>query len=96
MTVEQYQLLNKLVIQPLKNHNAHVFIFGSRVNLKHHPHSDVDILFRLGGATLPSGFLSRIKEDIEESRFPFTIDLVDEAELASSYRDSVLKTIVEV
>ena len=97
MTDEQYQLLNKLVIEPLKKNNAKVFIFGSRVGTKYHSHSDIDILFQKPDAsTLPAGLLSEIREAIEESRFPFTVDLVDKEELASSYRSSVLATMVEV
>lgn len=97
MTDEQYLLLDKLVIEPLKKQTAQVFIFGSRTGTKHHPHSDVDILFQMkNNDFLPPGFLSKIRENIEESRFPFTVDLVDRAELASSYQQSVFASMVEV
>ncbi len=97
MTDEQYRLLSKLVLEPLKEHNVKVFIFGSRVGMKYHPHSDVDILFQRPDSTvLPAGLLSQIREDIEESRFPFVVDLVDREELVSSYRPSILATMVEV
>ncbi len=77
MNEEQYALLERLVIQPLKNQGAEVFIFGSRATGKHHAHSDVDLLYRIEqGPPLPPGYLSGIKEAIEESRFPFTVELV--------------------
>ncbi len=88
MTDEQFGLLDRIVIQPLKVQGADVFIFGSRVTGKHHSHSDVDLLFRVT-KDLPLGFISNIKEAIEESRFPFTVDLVSEQELAQSYHDRV-------
>lgn len=97
MTDDQFQLLHKLVITPLKQNNAKVFIFGSRVGSKFHQHSDVDILFQLpANVQLPAGFISQIRENIEESRFPFIVDLVNKTELASSYHQSVFSTMVEV
>lgn len=65
MSSEQFEILNRLVIQPLKGHGASVFI-------------------------------SSIKEHIEESRFPFAVDLVNESELAESYEDSVKSQMVEL
>ncbi len=97
MTDEQYQLLKKNVVQPLKAQNAKVYIFGSRARGVHHPHSDVDLLFRLSPSQqLPPGFISQIKENIEESRFPFSLDLVNEEDLTDSYRASVLATMIEL
>lgn len=90
MTEEQYSLLESLVIQPLKNHGCQVYIFGSRAKGRHHQHSDIDLLFKKeNNQPLPAGFLSEIKEKIDESRFPFIVDLVNEEELAESYRESV-------
>lgn len=92
----QYLLLENLVVAPLKQHQCRVYIFGSRARGVHHPHSDVDLLFATSDENLPSGVLSKIREDIEESRFPFTVDLVNEAELADSYRPSVFLDRVEL
>lgn len=97
MNEAQFEILNQLVIQPLKKHNAKVFIFGSRASLQHHPHSDVDILFQLNdGFELPAGLISQIRENIEESRFPFSVDIVNYSELAKSYQLSVLESKIEV
>lgn len=92
MSDEQFQMLYTLVIQPLKEEGAEVFIFGSRAMGTHHPYSDVDILYRIS-QDLPAGVISRIKEAIEDSRFPFTIDLVAQSDLAASYLPSVLSQL---
>lgn len=90
MSAEQFKILNDLLIQPLKDKGADVFIFGSRVTGRHHPFSDVDLMYVLNGQSqLPTGLISKLKEDLEESRFPFTVDLVYEPELAASYRSNV-------
>ena len=97
MTDEQFALLEKLVISELKRKNLRVFIFGSRVTGTHHSHSDVDLLFKTDNSIkLPPGFLSGIKEAIEESRFPFLVDLVADDDLASSYKNSVFSNMIEL
>lgn len=88
-TQEQFNLLNQIVIAPLKDNGAQVFIFGSRTTDKHHHHSDVDILYKTPKADLPTGLIQKIKESIEESHFPYTVDLVCDTDLATSYRSSV-------
>ena len=90
MTDVQFQMLDSLVIQPLKDCGAEVFIFGSRVTGKNHPHSDVDLVFRNYRTSIAGSRLSQIKEAIEESKFPFSVDLVNEEDFPQSYRKSVL------
>ena len=95
MSQNQFKLLETLVIRPLKSQGAKVYIFGSRAKGKHHPYSDVDLLYDLS-EPLPPGFLPKIKEDIEESNFPFAVDLVAKSELSKSYEDSVLSQMQAV
>jgi uncharacterized protein len=91
LTDQQLSLLSDLVISPLKAHGATVWIFGSRARGDHKPFSDIDIMFKpQTGKELPSGFLSRLREDLEESRLPFKVDLVDLNEMAESYKDGAL------
>lgn len=88
MTLEDYTILERLVIHPLQERGAKVWIFGSRATNKNAPFSDVDIMFE-PSRELPGGFLFEIKSNIEESNFPYKVDLVERSELASSYRDRV-------
>jgi predicted nucleotidyltransferase len=83
MTEEQFNILDQLVIAPLKENGCQVYVFGSRASSKYHSHSDVDLLY-FPTIPLPIGFISGLKEAIEESRFPFRVDLVNESELAAS------------
>lgn len=93
MTDEQFDLLRRLVVIPLKALGADVFIFGSRVGTSHHHHSDVDILYSVrAGKMVDAVAVSKIREAIEESRFPFKVDLVDEKDLVENYRSNVLRT----
>lgn len=97
MTKAQFEILDTHVIQPLKDQGATVYIFGSRTRDLHHPYSDVDILFSVSeNKALPTGFIATITENITESKFPFSVDIVNENELAQSYRNSVLSERVQL
>lgn len=84
----QWELLETLVIQPLKKAGAQVWIFGSRATGRNHKFSDIDILY---SGEIPSSLISRILEDAEESTLPIKLDLVAAGNLAESYKESVLR-----
>lgn len=88
---EQFQILNQIVVSPLKSHGATVWIFGSRARGDHKPFSDVDIMYDNKDSTqFPKGFISHLREEIQESRLPFKVDLVDLNEMAESYKSGAL------
>ena len=91
LTEDQFQILNQIVLSPLKSHGATVWIFGSRARGDHKAFSDVDIMYENKENTqFPLGFIGHLKDEIEESRLPFKVDLVDANEMAESYRSGVL------
>lgn len=94
----QYEILLSLVIRPLQNLGAKVFIFGSRARGKNHLFSDIDLLFQESPSrAIASESISKILEDIENSNFAIKVDLVNEKHLATSYRDKVFseKILIE-
>ncbi len=87
----QFKILLDLVIRPLQNQGAKVFIFGSRAKGNHHPFSDIDLLFQENpNQPIQPEFVSKIMDDIENSNLVIKVDLVNEQALAKSYRDTVL------
>lgn len=87
----QFKILLDLVIRPLQNQGAKVFIFGSRAKGNHHPFSDIDLLFQENpNQPIQPEFVSKIMDDIENSNLAIKVDLVSEKDLAKSYRDTVL------
>jgi predicted nucleotidyltransferase len=91
----EHKILNDLVLQPLKKQGGRIFIFGSRATGKHHPFSDVDLLLEACDH-LTSSELAKVKEAIEESRFPFKVDIVLAGELATSYKTRVDGEKIEI
>lgn len=93
---QQYQQFLDIVAHPLKKLNCTVYVFGSRVTSNYHPFSDIDVLYSIPDDANFSREIYTIKENIEESNFPIKVDLVNEAELATSYKNSVFSHRVQI
>ncbi len=93
----ELEFINEKLIAPLKAKGARVFIFGSRAKGTHKKFSDIDFLYRLPvGLEIPGHYIYQLISDIEESSFPYKIDLIDEREFAASYKKQVLLEMQEV
>lgn len=97
LTVEENEFLFQNLINPLKGLGCRVFLFGSRATKSFQKFSDIDLLYR---PTISDVKLSRtiyqLLSKIEDSRFPFKIDLVGEADLAAAYRSKVEAERIEL
>lgn len=80
-------LLEEMLLKPLTKTGASLWVFGSRARGDHQKFSDLDVL--VDGA-LPASLLSSIREQLEESSLPITVDIVPLNELAESYKKKVL------
>ncbi|MBC7531164.1 MAG: nucleotidyltransferase domain-containing protein [Oligoflexus sp.] len=89
LTLLQFSFLDKNVFTKLKNAGAKVFIFGSRARGSQSEFSDVDIL--VDASVDLSSLIGSIAEEMEESNFPYKVDIVESQRLADSYRASVSK-----
>ena len=94
---EQFQILYQIVVSPLKSHGATVWIFGSRARGDHKPFSDIDLMYETSdNSPLPIGFISHLREEIEESRLPLKVDLVDFQDMADAYKMTALADRVQI
>lgn len=92
-----FQLVQDLVVAPLKKKGAQIFVFGSRARGQHHQFSDLDLFYIEAPATPVSGLeLSNIRELLEESNLPVKVDLVNWCDLAESYKNSADRDKVEL
>lgn len=97
LSESHFAILNEKLIVPLKQKGASLWVFGSRARGDYKPFSDIDILFSIKEqSSLTDGELFLIKEDLIESNLPIKVDLVNEKELAKSYRDNVIRDRVEI
>lgn len=94
---EELNFLYENIVSPLKNSGAKVYIFGSRANGKYKKFSDIDLLYTSNSSqTIPTSLISQILIKIEESNFAYKIDLVNELELATSYRSNIESEKIEL
>jgi hypothetical protein len=83
---QELEFLLTHVVRPLQSHGAEVYLFGSRARGSQQKYSDIDIL--VVGSNDVSKLISNISERLEESNFPYKVDIVDDRLLAASYRAS--------
>ena len=72
---------------------AKIYLFGSRARKDHLPESDIDIAID-NRNKIDSFLLSLIKEEIEESNIPFTVDVVDLHDISDDFKKQILKDSV--
>lgn len=77
-----------IVLDGLRGTDCRVFLFGSRVRGDVHDASDVDVAV-LPRHVLPLGTLSRIREALDDSTLPFTVDLVDLSDVDPAFRTRI-------
>jgi len=95
LSLNDWNTLKSILIDPLKNEDSKVWIFGSRATGRFRKFSDIDVLFETS-KPLPVAFLSQIKEKLEESNLPIKVDIVETIHLAESYAEQILKDRIAV
>jgi predicted nucleotidyltransferase len=68
--------IRKIILNRLKDYRFQLFFFGSQSTQQSGRTSDIDVAI-LPITPLPRGLLSEIREELEESRIPYPVDLVD-------------------
>ena len=95
LSKKNWHEIERLAIRPLQANGATVWVFGSRAVGAHKPFSDIDLLFETE-SPLPLGFISGIRDDLENSRLPIKVDLVAIEDLAPSYADQVFTQRIKI
>ncbi|MDO9399711.1 MAG: nucleotidyltransferase domain-containing protein [bacterium] len=69
-----------------------VFLFGSRVNDIGNEHSDVDIGI-LGPESINLSIIAKIRDEIEDIKTLYIIDVIDFKKTSKSFQETALKKI---
>lgn len=96
LTDSEYSFLLENLVNPLKAKGARVFLFGSRVTGKYKKYSDIDVLYQEASTPIPNAEIYLLLSNLEESAFPYKVDLVRSKELAQSYRSGVERDMIEL
>lgn len=99
LTKEHWNFLEKNLLDQIRQFKSKMYLFGSRAKGTQHPFSDIDILVDDTVSSLTAINKTEIfarLEEIENSNFPYKIDLVYVSDLAKSYIEDVQKTKIEL
>lgn len=88
MNEQDKEKLIKIITKHLPQ--AQIYLFGSRARKDNKPESDIDITID-NKNKIDLLTLSNIKEDIEESSIPFTVDVVDLNNISEELKKQILK-----
>ena len=93
MDVKLSNILEKvreIILKGLKEYHVKIFLFGSQARGQARRTSDIDIIIQ-PLEPLPHGVLSIIREELEESNIPYSVDLVDISQLGPEWIESIKK-----
>jgi predicted nucleotidyltransferase len=84
----QLNEVRRIVLDGLKGHRAHVYLFGSRARGDAMRWSDIDVAIE-PLEPLPPGLFGQIDENLEESRVVYNVDVVDLSRASIELRNEV-------
>ena len=71
-----------------------IFLFGSRARQDNIPQSDIDIVLDDNNAKIDPTVINEIKEALEESTLPFTVDIVDLNNISQDFKKNITKDMI--
>jgi len=83
LTPEQIETVRRILVQYVPG--LEVRIFGSRVDGRAKPYSDLDLAL-MTEQPLPLRTAALLRDAFSESDLPFKVDIVDWAEISESFR----------
>ena len=82
--------VRKIVCRGLRGYRAQLFLYGSWAAGTAARASDIDVGL-LPLESIPRDLIAGIREDLEQSRVLYPVDLVDLSECSEDFRDRVLR-----
>ena len=89
LTTEEYGFIRANVVAPLEAKGAKVFCYGSRARGDQRPFSDLDLMVEAD--TDLSSLVADLQEMLQNSNFPYKVDLVEYRHFADAYKPGYLK-----
>lgn len=83
------EVLKKLILKNTNEQSVRIWLFGSHAKGTAHRYSDIDIAI-LPLEKLQPGFISNLKEKIEQSTIPYSVDIVDLSQTDEEFRSKVI------
>lgn len=85
LTPEEWNFIDAILVQPLRLKNAKVYCYGSRARGDYKKFSDLDLMVESDPAINLN--LPAFHEKIQNSNFPYKVDLVHYSDFAEAYKN---------
>ena len=85
---EYKKLLVKIITKNVPT--CKIYLFGSRARKTNDPSSDIDIALE-SQKNIPFNVIGNIKEEIEESKIPFFVDILDFNSISNEMKKEISK-----
>lgn len=92
---ESLEFIKKTIRKHLPENDYEIFVYGSRAGSNAQKWSDVDIGIR-GEKEVPVRKLALIAEDLENSKIPYKVDVVDFTKTSTDFSKLALKEIIKL
>ena len=93
MSDKYLELAKKIILDLTTDENIEIFLFGSRATKNFRWNSDIDIGL-LSKKKVNRKIISRIYEELQNSRVPYHIDIVDFLDVDEKFKNAALKNRV--
>jgi predicted nucleotidyltransferase len=90
-TSKHLKAVRHLLLSRLHGYNVKIYLFGSMARGEACRASDIDVAV-LPAGNLPDGILSEIRDELENSRNPYRVELVDLAKVSPGFSAYVQRT----
>ncbi len=92
---ESLEFIRRTVRKYLSEEDCEVFVYGSRAGGKADRWSDIDVGIK-GEKEVPVRKLALIAEELENSKIPYKVDVVDFTRTSDDFRRLALKEIIKL
>ncbi|RPJ10403.1 MAG: nucleotidyltransferase domain-containing protein [Deltaproteobacteria bacterium] len=87
-TSHYLQAVRHILLNRLQRYDVKIYFFGSMARGEIRKASDIDVAV-LPAGSLPDGVLSEIREELENSRVPYRVELIDLAKASPGFASHV-------
>jgi len=87
-TSQYLQEVRHIILNRLQRYDVKIYLFGSMASGEPRRASDIDVAV-LPVGSLPDGVLSEIREELENSRVPYRVELIDLAKAPPGFASHI-------
>ena len=91
--IDYLSIAKSLVLSVINKAEYNVFIYGNRASNSNHRFSDLYIGI-IGAKPLPVILLTELEEELNNTRIPFKVDVVDFFKVDNAFKNEATKCII--